>query len=29
MAYNFFNVGIPGIEIKRRLNLLKDIITNS
>lgn len=25
MAYNFFNIGLPGIEIKRRLNLLKDI----
>ena len=25
MAYNFFNVGIPGIEVKRRLELLKDI----
>jgi hypothetical protein len=25
MAYNFFNLGIPGIEIKRRLEMLKDI----
>lgn len=27
MAYNFFNLGIAGEEIKRRLNLLKNITT--
>lgn len=25
MAYNFFNLGIIGTEIKRRLEMLKDI----
>lgn len=29
MAYNFFNLGIIGTEIKRRLDMLKDITGNN